>query len=37
MPDDAGMTSQKEAKTLTIWKKDSNNVNNGYPILNWQN
>ena len=23
-------------KTNNSWKKDMNNLNNGYPILNWQ-
>ena len=37
---EAGVSGEDEgvitSKSQDVWKKDENNINNGYPIFNWQ-
>ena len=36
MKNDEFVKQLNEDANEAIWKKDENNINNGYPIFNWQ-
>ena len=36
LKEDDMITTLNEGASTAVWKKDENNINNGYPILSWQ-